>query len=1134
MRTREFAAAAIVGTLAAFTAVAEVVPEGNILKNPGFEEGYKEWRKSGKAWRVEDGAGYGGTKGLVWETATPVKRAYPAQSVKLEAGCAYRLTALVKVDKLKGAKGPSVGFEWFDVNGKWVSGVRASPVDDNGALKDGWLRYECTTRVMKPTDARGGVLCMLTEGSTGKVRFDDVTFECVQLKMIEYICTSAYRDSAADGELRVLASLNVSTNSIDASLSVKTADGGTRTLAPIRFEEDIAVFTMPVSSLAMGSQKFVFSLTSRKDGKTVDTKEIAFERTAPGAGRRRVSFDGQGRMLLDGRKFFPLGHYTGSLSPEEMAEYKRGPYNFAIQYGAVTTEQLDRYQAAGVYVASDVRKMIYGYNFNAHRRGLKTMEDSRKALRKCYKEIGSHPALVMWYLNDEAPVSMVPNTTAVNEFLHSIDPDRATITCLCDPRTPREFMPSYDVMAHDCYPIGNKVGKSMLERVTRQMRVVADRMAGMRPLWFIPQTFDWRWCYSKESLEKCDKPYLRMPTREEMANMTWQGIACGANGIVSYSFSTIRRHAKGAEYEKAWGDTCSVAFEVKLMEDVLLADDVTARFKKHCASLPKYLPVRFYSHDGRTWMLAVNATREAMRAGMPLPAKCTDFKTRLGGGVACASDGRSLSLDLPPLGYAFVSFVETQEVCDYSVKDLGAEREVMWDMDRIASLGGGASLRLHSPEMREVAISHDEPWEGNTCCYHTILRDNVGYKMYYRGSVHNLPGRKNHQAVCYAESDDGITWRKPKLGICTWNGSKDNNLILLDDEKMGKYHVAHNFTAFFDTRSDCPREERYKAVGGSGSAGLWGLVSPDGIHWKLLDCHPLMTSGAFDSQNTVFWDEDVGAYVAYFRAYRHGLRGIKRLVSSSFRNWGEDSQWGAYDTESPDDQLYTNAIRPYERAKGVYVGFPKRFTEGRSSCYDKSGSGGIPGVSDGVFMSSRDGIRFKRWSDAFIRPGLQHERWVNRNNMTAWGYVVTKSATAGCPDEISIYSTENYYAVDGSTRLRRMTVRLDGFASVHAPWLGGSATTKPLVFSATGEGPVRLLLNASTSGAGYIRCEIRGADGEPVPGFSLADSAEIFGDEIELAMAWKGGSDLRRLAGCPVTLHFEMKDADIYSYRFGK
>ena len=629
---------------------------GNLLKNGDFEKGFSDWRKAGAIWRVEDGAGYGGTKGLVWECNDAEKYIYPAQYVKLEAGSAYRITALVKVDELKGGGNPAVGFEWFDVDGKWVAGAYTKPVDDNGALKDGWVRYEGMTRPMRSSDARGGVLCMLKKGATGKVRFDNVTFEQVPVKAVNFLCTSAYRDEAADGNLRVLASINADTNLHVATLSVGLANGDVRTFKPIQFLNDTAVFTVPVPELAMGKQKLAFRLASRTDGRIFGTAEIAFERTAVPPSRRRVSFDSQRRMLLDGKKFFPLGHYTGQMSVEDMEQYKRGPYNFAIQYAGITTAQLDRWQQAGVYVVSDVRGLIYGYPY-ATKINIKTPKDTKAALKRRFEAIGSHPALVMWYLNDEAPVSMVPNTTVAHEFLHEIDPERATITCLCHPNTARDFLPSYDVMAHDCYPIGNDKGpRSDLERVTRQMRVIEENMASMRPLWFIPQTFDWRWHYPKERWTKCNQQYLRMPTREEMANMTWQGVACGANGIVSYSYSSIRKKTKGEEFEKAWGDTCAVAFEVKSMEDVLLADDVTAEFAVGCQVLPKYLPVRFWRHERRVWMLAVNATREPMKAKLPLGSRYQDFTAKIGGGVTLLPDGSTLDLDFPPMGYAFVSF----------------------------------------------------------------------------------------------------------------------------------------------------------------------------------------------------------------------------------------------------------------------------------------------------------------------------------------------------------------------------------------------------------------------------------------------------------------------------------------------
>ena len=263
--------------------------------------------------------------------------------------------------------------------------------------------------MMKSSDARGGVLCMLRKGATGKVRFDNIAFERVPVRPVNFLCTSAYRDSAADGNLRVLASINADPNIHAAALVVRTAAGETRTLSPISFSDEAAVFSVPVAELAMGKQKLAFRLVSRKDGTIFGTAEIAFERTAA-ALPRRVSFDSQRRMLLDGKKFFPLGHYTGQMSVEDMEQYKRGPYNFAIQYAGITTAQLDRWQQAGVYVISDVRGLIYGYPY-ATKINIKTPKDTKAALKRRFEAIGAHPALVMWYLNDEAPVSMVPSAS---------------------------------------------------------------------------------------------------------------------------------------------------------------------------------------------------------------------------------------------------------------------------------------------------------------------------------------------------------------------------------------------------------------------------------------------------------------------------------------------------------------------------------------------------------------------------------------------------------------------------------------------------------------------------------------------------------------------------------------------------
>jgi hypothetical protein len=184
-------------------------------------------------------------------------------------------------------------------------------------------------------------------------------------------------------------------------------------------------------------------------------------------------------------------------------------------------------------------------------------------------------------------------------------------------------------------------------------------------------------------------------------------------------------------------------------------------------------------------------------------------------------------------------------------------------------------------------------------------------------------------------------------------------------------------------------------------------------------------------------------------------------------------------------------------------------------------------LTDGVFMSSRDGQSFRRWDEAFLRPGPEAEgRWLYGDNYQSYGLWETKSDVPGAPNEISLHFNEGSWR-DESSRLRRYSIRLDGFVSLNAPYSGGEAITKPVVFQGK-----RLSLNYSTSAAGSVRVEVQDEAGSPLPGFALADAEELYGDSTDQTVFWKNGSDLSSLAGKPVKLRFVLRDADLYSIQF--
>ena len=124
---------------------------------------------------------------------------------------------------------------------------------------------------------------------------------------------------------------------------------------------------------------------------------------------------------------------------------------------------------------------------------------------------------------------------------------------------------------------------------------------------------------------------------------------------------------------------------------------------------------------------------------------------------------------------------------------IGSRLELMVD-DHLIDKMLGASLVLHHPAKREVAITHDAPWEGNNCGYYTVFQDGDLYRMYYMishaecGAAERRKEPATHGLMAaYAESKDGIHWVKPNLGQVDFAGSKNNNMLAWDYDR-GRRH----------------------------------------------------------------------------------------------------------------------------------------------------------------------------------------------------------------------------------------------------------------------------------------------------------------------------------------------------------
>jgi len=509
---------------------------------------------------------------------------------------------------------------------------------------------------------------------------------------------------------------------------------------------------------------------------------------------------------------------------------------------------------------------------------------------------------------------------------------------------------------------------------------------------------------------------------------------------------------------------------------------------------------------------------------------------------------------MKPIRYFLLHFVLAVPAFS-APTEIGSRRELFVEDSLIESLSGGARLELHEPVPREIVLDHDAPWEGTGTGYHSVFQDGDKYRMYYKAwHIEVKDGKVNTGShplfCCYAESDDGIAWRKPELGLVEFAGSKANNIVLAP-ETFGSVKSDPGHPAVFkDENPACPPEAKYKAIiRASKPHGLLLFQSPDGLRWSIAHPEPVITEGAFDSQNLAFYDPNIQAYRAYWRIFTGGQtdgenwkpsgdRAIRTAVSKDLIHW-EPHQDLRY-VDSPPEQLYTNGVKPYHRAPHLLLGFPARYVErgwsdsmralpeaaareDRAKASERYGTA----LSEGLLMASRDGVTFKRWNEAFLRPGPEREgTWHYGHQYLAWSAVETRGSLPGGPKELSFYATESYWT-GKSSLLRRYSLRLDGFVSVKAPLSGGELLTKPIVFSGK-----ELALNFASSAAGDVRVEIQDETGQAVPGFALADCPPLFGDSVERVVTWKSGGDVSGLAGKTVRLRFGLRDAEVFSYGF--
>ena len=397
-------------------------------------------------------------------------------------------------------------------------------------------------------------------------------------------------------------------------------------------------------------------------------------------------------------------------------------------------------------------------------------------------------------------------------------------------------------------------------------------------------------------------------------------------------------------------------------------------------------------------------------------------------------------------------------------------------------------------------VIYDDEERLYKCWYSPFIVDNSskGMSAKQRQEVKYGAPRNREMAICYATSEDGLTWFKPELGLVEYDGSKANNILWRGGGDTWALQAGPHGAGILKDLQDPDPSRRYKAF--LKSEILSVAFSADGIHWEPPIACPEANS-AGDTHNNAFWAPTLRKYVGITRQWSKPFgRQVARTSSPDFLHW-EKTQ---IVLEGLDERHQTYSM-PVCFHGGVYIGLV--------AIHDQDG--------DRVWTELTWSPDTKTWhrvvpGTPFIPNGDEGE--------CDWGCVYAAACPVFLEDEIRLY----YGGSDGlHTSWRNgffclATLRPDGFAGYRASD-AATVTTTP-VFD--GKAPLRV--SADIAEGGSLAVSVLG-EGNQV----LAESHPLASTVSDAHVRWLDENALDAISNRPARLQFAFQEATVFSFSQG-
>ena len=463
--------------------------------------------------------------------------------------------------------------------------------------------------------------------------------------------------------------------------------------------------------------------------------------------------------------------------------------------------------------------------------------------------------------------------------------------------------------------------------------------------------------------------------------------------------------------------------------------------------------------------------------------------------IACVSVCIVLSFGITPVGgaeeeYRISAAKGPYFVCDHRVT------EDRWQLQRFV-----VQPRRHA---RNPLIVREHPWEGTgPHLGGSVLRDpedglfKMWYSVWNRHAYYNgLPFSYN---VCYAESDDGIEWRKPALGVFDYEGSTENNCIRLGTDKTQNIDVCLN-----------PRPDRYPGKFLSihnQKGGVFVSSSADGKSFERL-CQSPAISYHSDTHNNFIYDDVRDRWLLFCRPRAYAgdhKRRVSVQRSKNLEDWTHERTL-LVPTETEKPEFYGMTVF---RLADLFVGVLQ--------IYDRE-----TGFLQPELAWSGDG---EHWDQIATHPPF-----VERGPEGSWdaGMVLISESPVHVGDEHWFYY--GGFALDHNTKeenigsiglLVSQRHRLIGVRPVtETP---GFLMTRPVNLPAES----RLVVNAIVDGE--LSVELRTDNNKPIDGFTFADCDAIASSGFDQEVRWDGQA-IGKVPVDEVRILFRLTAAQLFTF----